>query len=234
LARLTGDQFHLFWNKEVPDQSPHSTEMNLLLERFAPERLKTLAPAAARVPSAEEQRLYDEGLRNKVNSALYVATSTGSRAPAEVTFEYSDGDLAVHKTFKFDQSYVVEVQTFVQLKGAVVSAFPMWPEGFGDQTAAPAYAASQIAYQYGGKVERLSTEVGKDVTLDQVVAIGSGADLVTGAPLVAGASVVASVVAHGRHPKVRIFKMHKRKHYQKRQGHRQSFTEIRISAVNAA
>jgi large subunit ribosomal protein L21 len=84
------------------------------------------------------------------------------------------------------------------------------------------------------KVERLAAEVGKDVTLDQVVAIGSGADLVLGAPLVAGASVVASVVSHGRHPKVRIFKMHKRKHYRKSQGHRQSFTEIRISAVNAA
>ena len=84
------------------------------------------------------------------------------------------------------------------------------------------------------KVERLSADVGKDVTLDQVVAIGSGVDLVLGAPLVAGASVVASVVSHGRHPKVRIFKMHKRKHYRKSQGHRQSFTEIRISAVNSA
>lgn len=84
------------------------------------------------------------------------------------------------------------------------------------------------------KVERLSTDVGKDVTLDQIVAIGSGVDLVLGAPLVTGASVVANVVSHGRHPKVRIFKMKKRKHFQKRQGHRQSFTEIRISAVNAA
>jgi large subunit ribosomal protein L21 len=51
---------------------------------------------------------------------------------------------------------------------------------------------------------------------------------------VAGATVVASVVSHGRHDKVRIFKMRRRKHYQKRQGHRQNFTEIRISAVNAA
>ena len=84
------------------------------------------------------------------------------------------------------------------------------------------------------KVERLSADVGQDVTIDQVVAVGRGADLVLGAPLVAGASVVASVVSHGRHPKVRIFKMHKRKHYRKSQGHRQSFTEIRISAVNAA
>jgi len=83
------------------------------------------------------------------------------------------------------------------------------------------------------KVERLSGDVGADVTLDQVLAMGSGADLVTGAPLVTGASVLASIVSHGRHEKVRIFKMKKRKHYQKRQGHRQSFTEIRISAINA-
>ncbi|HTJ07658.1 MAG TPA: 50S ribosomal protein L21 [Caldimonas sp.] len=84
------------------------------------------------------------------------------------------------------------------------------------------------------KVERLAAEVGHDVKLDQIVAIGNGADLVVGAPLVAGASVVASVVGHGRHPKVRIFKMHKRKHYRKSQGHRQSFTEIKISAVHPA
>jgi YidC/Oxa1 family membrane protein insertase len=101
--------------------------------------------------------LYDEGLRNKVNSALYVATSTSSRAPAEVTFEYADGDIAVHKTFKFDHSYVVETQTSVEQKGAVVTAFPMWPAGFGDQTNGAAFAASQIEYQYGSKVERLST-----------------------------------------------------------------------------
>ncbi|MEO8079474.1 MAG: 50S ribosomal protein L21 [Caldimonas sp.] len=84
------------------------------------------------------------------------------------------------------------------------------------------------------KVERLSADVGQEVTLDQVLAVGSGADLVSGAPFVSGASVVVSVVSHGRHDKVRIFKMRRRKHYQKRQGHRQSFTEIRVSAVNAA
>jgi large subunit ribosomal protein L21 len=84
------------------------------------------------------------------------------------------------------------------------------------------------------KVERLTAEVGQEVRLDQVLAIGAGAELTTGVPLVAGASVIASVVSHGRHDKVRIFKMRRRKHYQKRQGHRQSFTEIRITAVNAA
>ena len=84
------------------------------------------------------------------------------------------------------------------------------------------------------KVERLSADIGQDITLGEVLAVGSGADLITGSPMISGASVLASVVSHGRHDKVRIFKMQKRKHYQRRQGHRQSFTEIRISAVNAA
>ena len=100
--------------------------------------------------------LYDEGLRTKVNSALYVASSSGSQAPAEITFDYSDGDVSVHKSYKFDHSYVVEMQTSVVSKASFVTAFPMWPAGFGDQTNGPAYAASQIAYQYDNKIERLA------------------------------------------------------------------------------
>ena len=83
------------------------------------------------------------------------------------------------------------------------------------------------------KVELFVADVGQQITLDQVLAVGSGADLALGTPFVAGATVVATVVSHGRHDKVRIFKMQRRKHYQKRQGHRQGFTEIEISAVNA-
>jgi large subunit ribosomal protein L21 len=83
------------------------------------------------------------------------------------------------------------------------------------------------------KVEQIVAEVGQEIKLDHVLAIGSGADVSVGAPLVAGASVLATVVAQGRHDKVRIFKMRRRKHYQKRQGHRQNFTELEISAVNA-
>ena len=52
-----------------------------------------------------------------------------------------------------------------------------------------------------------------------------------GAPLVDGAAVLATVLAHGRHPKVRIFKMRRRKHFQKHAGHRQNFTEIRIDSI---
>ena len=83
------------------------------------------------------------------------------------------------------------------------------------------------------KVEQIAADVGQEITIDQVLAIGAGADLKVGTPLVSGATVRATVVAHGKHDKVHIFKMRRRKHYQKRQGHRQAFTEIEISAVNA-
>jgi large subunit ribosomal protein L21 len=83
------------------------------------------------------------------------------------------------------------------------------------------------------KIEQIPAEVGQSITLDEVLAVGAGAELTVGTPRVSGASVVATVLAQGRHDKVRIFKMRRRKHYQKRQGHRQNFTEIEINAVNA-
>ena len=98
----------------------------------------------------------DDGVRGKINSALYVATASGATVPADLTFDYSDGDLAVHKSFHFDRSYVVGVQTSVQFKGADITAFPMWPSGFGGELTAPSYAAGQIVYQYDSKVERLA------------------------------------------------------------------------------
>jgi large subunit ribosomal protein L21 len=81
------------------------------------------------------------------------------------------------------------------------------------------------------KVEQLAAEVGQEVVLDQVLAVGQGADLKTGSPLLAGASVKAKVVSHGLHPKVRIFKMRRRKHYQRHGGHRQAYTELEIGSV---
>jgi large subunit ribosomal protein L21 len=83
------------------------------------------------------------------------------------------------------------------------------------------------------KVEQIAADVGQEITIDQVLAVGSGTDLKIGTPLVSGATVVATVLAQGKHDKVRIFKMRRRKHYQKRQGHRQTYTELQISAVNA-
>jgi large subunit ribosomal protein L21 len=82
------------------------------------------------------------------------------------------------------------------------------------------------------KVEQIAAEIGQEVVIDQVLAIGSGADLRVGSPWVGGASVSATVVAQGKHDKVRIFKMRRRKHYQKHGGHRQTYTELKISAVN--
>lgn len=81
------------------------------------------------------------------------------------------------------------------------------------------------------KVEQIPADVGAEVVLDQVLAVGTGSGLTVGTPLVAGASVKATVVSHGKHDKVRIFKMRRRKHYQKRQGHRQLFTELLIGEI---
>ena len=84
------------------------------------------------------------------------------------------------------------------------------------------------------KVEQMPADIGAEVTLDQVLAVGSGDTLVVGTPLVAGATVSATVLSIGRHDKVRIFKMRRRKHYQKRQGHRQNYTELFITAITSA
>ena len=83
------------------------------------------------------------------------------------------------------------------------------------------------------KVEQIAADVGQEIVLDQVLAVGSGAELKVGAPWVAGANVTATVLAQGKHDKVRIFKMRRRKHYKKSQGHRQSFTELQIDSVTA-
>ena len=100
---------------------------------------------------------YDETLRNKLKSVLYVASKTGtSTAPAELTFEYSDADVAVRKSFRFDESYVIKVDTTVSVKGTPVTALPAWPAGFGDDTTPALYAASRTEYQSDSDIERLA------------------------------------------------------------------------------
>ena len=81
------------------------------------------------------------------------------------------------------------------------------------------------------KVEQIPADVGAEVILDQVLLVGEGESVRLGQPLLSGASVKATVVSHGRGEKVRIFKMRRRKHYQKHQGHRQSFTELKIDSI---
>ena len=81
------------------------------------------------------------------------------------------------------------------------------------------------------KIEQLPADIGAEIVLDQVLLVADGDNLKMGRPLVTGASVQAKVVAQGRHDKVRIFKLRRRKHYQKHQGHRQNFTEIEITGI---
>ena len=81
------------------------------------------------------------------------------------------------------------------------------------------------------KIEQLPAAIGAEIVLDQVLLVADGDNLRMGRPLVSGASVAAKVLAQGRHDKVRIFKLRRRKHYQKHQGHRQNFTEIEITAI---
>jgi len=83
------------------------------------------------------------------------------------------------------------------------------------------------------KVEQIPADVGSQITLDQVLMVGEGESVKIGTPVIVGATVTASVLSHGRHDKVKIFKMRRRKHYQKHQGHRQNYTEIRIEAISA-
>ena len=81
------------------------------------------------------------------------------------------------------------------------------------------------------RVEALTAKVGASVAFDDVLLVGTGDEVKVGAPFVSGAKVKATVLSHGRGDKVRIFKLRRRKHYQKTQGHRQSYTELRIDDI---
>ena len=83
------------------------------------------------------------------------------------------------------------------------------------------------------RVEKLVGDIGSELSIDQVLLVGAGEDIKVGTPLVAGASVKAKVLAHGLGEKVKIFKMRRRKHYMKHQGHRQGYTEIEILGISA-
>ena len=81
------------------------------------------------------------------------------------------------------------------------------------------------------KIEQITAEVGQEIVLDQVLVVADGDALKMGTPLVSGATVKAKVLSQGRGDKVRIFKMRRRKHYRKSQGHRQNYTEIEILGI---
>jgi large subunit ribosomal protein L21 len=83
------------------------------------------------------------------------------------------------------------------------------------------------------RVEGLAGDVGSSISFGEVLLVGAGDSVKLGAPLLSGASVKATIVSHGRGEKVKIFKMRRRKHYQKTQGHRQSYTEVRIDDIKS-
>ena len=82
------------------------------------------------------------------------------------------------------------------------------------------------------KIEQIPADIDSQIILDYVLMVAEEGQLVVGTPTIVGATVQATVVAHGRGEKIRIFKMRRRKHYQKHQGHRQNYTEIRIDAIS--
>ena len=83
------------------------------------------------------------------------------------------------------------------------------------------------------RIEQIVADVGSEIVLDRVLMVADGEKITLGTPLLDGASVKAKVVSHGRADKVRIFKMRRRKHYRKSQGHRQNYTEIEILGIAA-
>ncbi len=82
------------------------------------------------------------------------------------------------------------------------------------------------------RVEKLEGEEGSAVTLDRVLMIADGDAIKVGAPALAGASVTAEIIGQGRGKKVDIIKVRRRKHHRKHQGHRQAYTEIKITSIN--
>ena len=81
------------------------------------------------------------------------------------------------------------------------------------------------------KVEKLATVAGESVEINDVLLIANGEELKVGAPVIEGAKVTAEVVAHGRGPKIKIIKFKRRKHHRKQMGHRQWFTELKITGI---
>ena len=83
------------------------------------------------------------------------------------------------------------------------------------------------------KLEKIEAATGETIEFDKVLMAGAGEDVKIGKPVVEGAKVTAEVVAHGRHKKVKIVKFNRRKHHRKETGHRQWFTEVKITGISA-
>ncbi|MFN5744736.1 MAG: 50S ribosomal protein L21 [Methylococcaceae bacterium] len=83
------------------------------------------------------------------------------------------------------------------------------------------------------KIETLVAEAGQEVEFDKVLLIQTDDGIKVGKPYLDGGKVTATVTTHGRHPKVKILKFRRRKHHMKQAGHRQNFTEVKITGITA-
>jgi large subunit ribosomal protein L21 len=83
------------------------------------------------------------------------------------------------------------------------------------------------------RIEKLTADLGATVNFDQVLLVGTGESVKVGAPLVSGASVAATIERHGKGDKVSIVKFRRRKHYLRMKGHRQPFTEVKVTDISA-
>ncbi|EKD55379.1 MAG: hypothetical protein ACD_60C00012G0004 [uncultured bacterium] len=81
------------------------------------------------------------------------------------------------------------------------------------------------------KVAKIAAEVGETVDFDKVLMVANGDDIKVGKPYLSGNKVAAAIVSHGRHKKIHIMKFRRRKHHQKQMGHRQDYTEIKITQI---
>ena len=108
---------------------------------------------------------YDKELERKLNESLYVASASGDSKPGvpeakALTFEYSDGDITVRKTFRPDKDHLLSIEIDVLRNGQHVPAYPQWPSGLGDELAPVSFAKTNIDYQQGGTIERKEPSTG--------------------------------------------------------------------------
>ncbi|MCC8159989.1 MAG: 50S ribosomal protein L21 [Oscillospiraceae bacterium] len=82
-------------------------------------------------------------------------------------------------------------------------------------------------------VEKIEAEEGSAVTFDKVLMVGEGEDVKVGAPTVEGATVEANIVKNGKSKKIYVYKMKRKKNERKKKGHRQPFTKVEITKINA-
>lgn len=83
------------------------------------------------------------------------------------------------------------------------------------------------------KLETIAQDVGSEFSFENVLMIGAGNDVTVGKPYIEGGKVTATVLSHGRHKKIHIVKFRRRKHHMKSQGHRQNYTEVKITQIQA-